>query len=82
MYMFKYILKRLGLMIMTFLIIFLISFVLIKLLPIVVNVTIGQDKESCVVYGMPMVAFNIGAVAKQLPLEKIGAEIINAINKS
>ena len=45
MYMFKYILKRLGLMIMTFLIIFLISFVLIKLLPIVVNVTIGQDKE-------------------------------------
>ena len=30
---------------MTFLIIFLISFVLIKLLPIVVNVTIGQDKE-------------------------------------
>ena len=43
--------------------------------------TIGQDKESCVVYGMPMVAFNIGAVVKQLPLEKIGAEIINAINK-
>ncbi len=24
--------------------------------------TIGQDKESCVVYGMPMVAYNIGAV--------------------
>lgn len=45
MYMFKYILKRLGLMIMTFLIIFLISFVLIKRLPIVINVTIGQDKE-------------------------------------
>ena len=43
MYMFKYVLKRLGLMVMTFLIIFIVSFVLIKLLPIVVNVTIGQD---------------------------------------
>ncbi len=29
--------------------------------------TIGQDKESCVVYGMPMVAYQLGAVAKQLP---------------
>lgn len=43
--------------------------------------TIGQDKETCVVYGMPMVAFNIGGVIKQLPLEKIGAEIINQINR-
>jgi len=33
--------------------------------------TIGQDKESCVVYGMPMVAFNIGAVITQTSLEKI-----------
>lgn len=33
--------------------------------------TIGQDKDSCVVYGMPMVAFNIGAVTKQCPLNKI-----------
>jgi len=33
--------------------------------------TIGQDKESCVVYGMPMVAFNIGAVIKQTSLDKI-----------
>ncbi|MFA5658448.1 MAG: chemotaxis-specific protein-glutamate methyltransferase CheB [Oscillospiraceae bacterium] len=37
--------------------------------------TIGQDKESCVVYGMPMVAFNIGAVVKQSPLENISTEI-------
>ena len=28
--------------------------------------TIGQDKESCVVYGMPMVAYNIGAVQIQI----------------
>lgn len=33
--------------------------------------TIGQDKDTCVVYGMPMVAFNIGAVCEQAPLDKI-----------
>ncbi len=37
--------------------------------------TIGQDKDSCVVYGMPMVAFNIGAVAIQSPLGNIPQEI-------
>ncbi len=43
MYMFKYVSKRLGLMIMTFLIIMFMCFVLIKLLPIVVTVQQGQD---------------------------------------
>jgi two-component system chemotaxis response regulator CheB len=33
--------------------------------------TIGQDERSSVVYGMPKVAFNIGAVEKQAPLENI-----------
>ncbi|TGK46828.1 protein-glutamate methylesterase/protein-glutamine glutaminase [Leptospira bouyouniensis] len=33
--------------------------------------TIGQNKETCVVYGMPKVAFEIGAVMFQLPLEQI-----------
>lgn len=33
--------------------------------------TIGQDEKTCVVYGMPMVAFNIGAVMKQAPLPMI-----------
>lgn len=42
--------------------------------------TIGQDKESCVVYGMPMVAFNIGGITKQLPLDRIGNEIIRYLN--
>lgn len=42
--------------------------------------TVGQDKESCVVYGMPMVAFNIGAVKKQLPLDQIDKEIIRFLN--
>lgn len=35
--------------------------------------TIGQDKDSCVVYGMPMVAYNIGAVAIQSSCENIAA---------
>lgn len=33
--------------------------------------TIGQDEKTCVVYGMPMVAYNIGAVEKQMPLDSI-----------
>lgn len=37
--------------------------------------TIGQDEKSCVVYGMPKVAYNIGAVEKQIPLENIAANI-------
>jgi two-component system chemotaxis response regulator CheB len=37
--------------------------------------TIGQDEASCVVYGMPMVAYKNGAVAKQLPLNHIAGEI-------
>ncbi len=44
MYMFKYVMKRLGLMLMTFSIILIISFVLIKLLPIVIHVSQGQDR--------------------------------------
>jgi len=45
MYMFKYVMKRIGLMLMTFMIIFVICFVLIKLLPIVINVQVGKDRE-------------------------------------
>ena len=33
--------------------------------------TIGQDKESCVVYGMPMVANDIGAVCIQASCENV-----------
>lgn len=43
MYMFKYICKRIGLMIMTFTIIFVICFVLIKLLPVDYSVGFGED---------------------------------------
>lgn len=37
--------------------------------------TIGQDEESCVVYGMPMEAYKLGACAEQQPLNKIGVTI-------
>lgn len=43
--------------------------------------TIGQDEKSSVVYGMPMVAYNIGAVDKQLPLDRIAPEIIRFLSK-
>ena len=43
--MFKYVMKRLGLMLFTFIIIFTMCFVLIKLLPIPTNVLPGQDPE-------------------------------------
>ncbi len=45
MYMFKYICKRIGLMLMTFTIIFVICFVLVKLLPIDYSVGFGEDTE-------------------------------------
>ena len=41
--------------------------------------TIGQNEATCVVYGMPGVAFKIGAVMKQLPLDKIAEEIISKV---
>jgi len=41
--------------------------------------TIGQDKETCVVYGMPMEAFNIGAVALQAPLYDIAGIILDCL---
>jgi len=43
--------------------------------------TIGQDEKTSIVYGMPMVAYNIGAVDKQLPLERISEEIVRFLSK-
>jgi two-component system chemotaxis response regulator CheB len=42
--------------------------------------TIGQDEASCVVYGMPRAAHEIGAVVRQLPLERIAERIIISTN--
>ncbi|WP_304226675.1 chemotaxis response regulator protein-glutamate methylesterase [Gracilinema caldarium] len=38
--------------------------------------TIAQDEESSIVWGMPRSAVELGAAAKVLPLEKVPAEII------
>jgi len=37
--------------------------------------TIGQDERTCVVYGMPKIAYEIGAVEMQLPLNKISYQL-------
>lgn len=41
--------------------------------------TVGQDKESCVVYGMPMEAFKIGAVEVQASLYDIAGIILSQL---
>lgn len=38
--------------------------------------TVGQNEKTCVVYGMPRVAHELGAVEQQLPLNAIGEEIL------
>lgn len=43
--------------------------------------TVGQDEKSSVVYGMPMVAFNIGAVMVQSDIEDISEILIKHLNK-
>jgi two-component system chemotaxis response regulator CheB len=39
--------------------------------------TFGQDEATCVVYGMPKVAWEKGAVEKQLPLAKIADAVLD-----
>ena len=39
--------------------------------------TIGQDQQSCVVYGMPRAAYEKGAVVQQLPLSGMASMITN-----
>jgi two-component system chemotaxis response regulator CheB len=41
-------------------------------------VTIGQDENSSVVYGMPRIAYEMGAVQKQLPIDQIGLALLDA----
>lgn len=43
--------------------------------------TIGQDEKSCVVYGMPKAAFDIGAVVKQASLGQIAHKIHYFLDK-
>ena len=39
------------------------------------GITLGQDEKSAVVYGMPRVAFEMGHVMEQVPLEKMARRI-------
>ncbi len=42
--------------------------------------TLGQDKESCVVYGMPMVAYSMGAVCMQASCSAIPTALMKHLN--
>jgi two-component system chemotaxis response regulator CheB len=39
--------------------------------------TLGQDEQSCIVYGMPKEAFKLGAVERELPLDQIPSAILS-----
>ncbi|HEX3023477.1 MAG TPA: chemotaxis response regulator protein-glutamate methylesterase [Lachnospiraceae bacterium] len=41
--------------------------------------TIGQNEESCVVYGMPKVAHDIGAVEKQVGLSEVARVLVGMV---
>lgn len=43
--------------------------------------TVGQDEATCVVYGMPKVAFDIGAVQQQAPITAIAGKIYSLLSK-
>ena len=42
--------------------------------------TIGQDEATCVVYGMPKAAFDIGAVEYQEKISNIANKIYDVLN--
>jgi chemotaxis response regulator CheB len=44
--------------------------------------TIGQDRATSAVYGMPKAAADLGAVAEELPLEKIADAITRRIRNA
>jgi two-component system chemotaxis response regulator CheB len=43
------------------------------------SITFGQDAGTSVVYGMPKVAHQMGAVSKVLPLNQMAAEMLKAL---
>lgn len=51
----------------------------LKLLKRQGNFSIGQNKESCVVYGMPGSAMNAGIIDKEVHLDEIAKEIETAV---
>ena len=43
--------------------------------------TVGQSQNSALVYGMPRVAFEEGAVVEQAPVEAVAAKLVGALGK-
>ena len=43
-------------------------------------ITLGQDEASCVVYGMPKVAYDLGAVKTQVPLSEMATKILEKLS--
>jgi len=43
--------------------------------------TIGQDEATCVVYGMPKVAYDLGAVKYQLGVTAIAGKVYSLLSK-
>jgi two-component system chemotaxis response regulator CheB len=43
--------------------------------------TVGQSPSSALVYGMPRVAFEEGAVVEQAPVEAIAMKLATALNR-
>lgn len=44
--------------------------------------TLGQNESTCVVYGMPRAAFELGAVDRQLPLAAVGPAILDLCSQA
>lgn len=44
--------------------------------------TLGQNEKTCVIYGMPKVAFELGAVERQLPLSRISNAILELCDRN
>jgi len=45
-------------------------------------VTFAQDEQSCVVFGMPKVAIEVGAVDKVLPLDRMASAILETVESA
>jgi two-component system chemotaxis response regulator CheB len=43
--------------------------------------TIGQDENTCVVYGMPKAAYELGAVGEQSPLDRIPPKVYSLVHE-
>lgn len=42
------------------------------------GLTVGQDEDSCAVYGMPRVCAELGVLSRMVPLSQIPTQILHA----